>query len=52
MIRPKYPNNIQSYDLSDNSITQKKEEKPNSIISVIDPILQPTICKSGFSNKK
>ena len=50
MIKQKYINNTQSYDCTDNSFTQKKEEKPQSRVSFIEPNSQP--CKSGISNKK
>lgn len=52
MINPKYLNNTQSYDCTDNSFTQKKEEKPHSSESLIEPNSQPIVCKSGISNKK
>ena len=51
MIKPKYLNNAQ-VDCTDNSFTQKKEEKNPSRISFVEPIFQPLIIKSGYSNKK
>ena len=52
MIKPKYINNVQTYDCSDNSFTQKKEENINSRISIIEPVFQPILVKSDISNKK
>ena len=52
MIKPKFVNNMQSYDCTDNSFTQKKEEKPHSRISLMEPNSQPIVCKSEISNKK
>lgn len=52
MIKPKYLNNTQSYDCTDNSFTQKKEEKSHSRISLMEPNSQPIVGKSGISNKK
>ena len=51
MIKSKFLNNVQ-VDCTDNSFTQKKEEKAHSRISLVEPIFQPTIAKSGYSNKK
>ena len=52
MIKPKFINNVQTYDCSDNSFTQKKEEKNNSRISLIEPVFQPILIKSDIYNKK
>ena len=52
MIKPKYINNAQTYDYPDNSFTQKKEEKNNPRISLIEPVFQPITVKSDASNKK
>ena len=51
MIKSKYANNIQ-VECTDNTFTQKKEEKTHSRISLNEPIFQPMLAKSGYSNKK
>ena len=40
MIKPKYTNNVQPNEYSDNAFTQKKEEKQVSNISLNDPVPQ------------
>ena len=50
MKKSKCNNNAQNYDLFDNSSTQKKEEKNNSIISLPDNINNPLLYKSGYSS--
>ena len=52
MIKTKYLNNMLSYGCTDNSFTKKKEEKIYPPISIIEPVFQPIINKSGISNKK
>ena len=51
MIKPKYLTNV-PVDCTDNSFTQNKEEKNHSRISLVEPIFQPLMPKSGYSNKK
>jgi hypothetical protein len=50
MIKPKYTNNVQPNEYSDNAFTQKKEEKQVSNISLNAPIPQQMIIKSNISN--
>ena len=52
MIKPKFINNVQTYDYSDYLFTQKNKEKVNSRITLTEPLFQPTIVKSDISNKK
>ena len=51
MQNQKYTNNPKSNDIAYNSFTQKKEEKPYSRVSAVEPIFQPIGFKSGYSNK-
>ena len=51
MIKPKYTNNAQSNDGTDNAFTQKKEEKQGSGISLNVPVPQNINIKSDLSNK-
>ena len=51
MQNQKCTNNPKSNDITYNSFTRKKEEKPYSRISIAEPIFQPMAFKSGYSNK-
>ena len=52
MQNQKYTNNPKSKDITYNSFTQKKEERPHSRVSVVEPIFQPMHFKSGYTYKK
>ena len=52
MKKSKINNNVQNYDLFDDCMTQKKEDKNNSLISLHDSINNPLLSKSNnpFAN--
>ena len=49
MKKSKFNNNGKGYDFFDNYLTQKKEDKNNSSISLQENINNPLLCKSGCS---